>query len=406
MTINNDLELLTRHHTTENNQMLSLYLRVEPSRTGFLSRSFESELLIKLRSIQRELPDGIERRSFRASARRVKQFLATHKPTGQGLVLFCNDHDNFLWWRELKVPVHNEVHWDRHPHIRPLLELQDQFERYCVILTDRERGHLFTVFMGEIEHHFELASSADVKHSKKPGSDHIRSQMQFQRKADLHALWHLKRIVKLAERQMALCPYDRLILAGPCETTGLLQRLLPKSLKTRMVGSVSLPVHSTLEQILEATLKIEQGVEQEEEIRLVQDLAVSASKGPRAVTGLPATLLALNNGEVWKLVYAQDSNVPGKRCALCDRLYGMDRFSCGNCNRPLQPVDDLIELMVERLIKTGRRVEQVRGDAAQRLAQVDGIGAFLQLRGRRPRQAKAKPGRVGARAMSPTTSAA
>jgi hypothetical protein len=286
------------------------------------------------------------------------------------------------------------------------LELQDQFERYCIILTDRERGHLFTVFMGEIEQHLELVSSAEVKHSKTPGSDHIRSQMQFQRKADLHALWHLKRIVKLAERQMSLCPYDRLILAGPCETTGVLQRLLPKSLKTRAVGSVSLPVHSTLEQILEATLKIEQKVEQEAEVRLVEDLVVSASKGPRAVTGLAATLLALNNGEVWKLVYAQDSNVPGKRCALCDRLYGMDRFSCGHCNKPLQPVDDLIELMVERLAKTGRRVEQVCGDASQHLMQVDGIGAFLQLRGRRPKQSRAKAARIGTRGMTSTTSVA
>jgi hypothetical protein len=390
MTIKNDLELLAKHHTSENNQMLSIYLRVEPSRTGFLSRSFESELLVKLRSIQRGLPDGIERRNFRASVKRVKHFLATHKPTGQGLILFCNAQDNFLWWRELKVPVPNEVHWNRHPHIRPLLELQDQFERYCIILSDRERGHLFTVFMGEIEQHLELVSSAEVKHSKKSGSDHIRSQMQFQRKADLHALWHLKRIVKLAERQMSLCPYDRLILAGPCETTGALQRLLPKSLKSRVVGSVSLPVQATLEQILDATLKIEQRVEQEAETHLAEDLVVSASKGPRAVTGLAATLLALNNGAVWKLVYAQDSNVPGKRCALCDRLYVMDRFSCGNCNEPLEPVDDLIELMVERLVKTGRRVEQVRGKAAQHLANVDGIGAFLQLRGHRPRQPHAK----------------
>jgi hypothetical protein len=283
MTITNDLELLTKHHTTENNQMLSIYLSVEPSRTGFLNRNFEGELLSKLRSIQRELPDGTERRSFRASAKRAKQFLATHKPTGQGLILFCNDHDSFLWWRDLKVPVRNEVHWNRHPHIRPLLELEDQFERYCIILTDRERGHLITVFMGEIEQDLELVSSAEVKHSKKPGSDHIRSQMQFQRKADLHALWHLKRIVKLAERQMSLCSYDRLILAGPSETTGVLHRLLPKSLKARVVGSVSLPVHSTPEQILEATLEIEQRVEQEADIRLVEDLVVSASKGPRAV---------------------------------------------------------------------------------------------------------------------------
>ena len=397
MTIARDLDLLTKHQSSENHQMLSIYLSVDPPQTGSLNRHFEGELLSKLRSIQKQLSDEAERRSFKASARRVRQFIARHKPTGQGLILFCSDHDSFFWWRDVKVPVRNEVRWNHGPHIRLLLELQDEFERYCVILADREQGHLFTVFMGEIEQHLELVSSAEVKHSKKPGSDHIRSQMQFQRKADLHALWHLKKIVKFAERQMSLCPYDRLILAGPSETTGVLDRLLPKRLRTRVVASISLPVHASPQEILGATQAIEQEVERQAEIRLVEDLLVSASKSSKAVTGLGATLLALNNREVWKLVYAQDSSVSGKRCTLCDRLYGVDRFSCGHCNRPLQPVDDLIELMAERLIKVGRRIEQVRGEASQRLRPADGIGAFLRLRGRRPSQSVPKPGRSSAR---------
>jgi len=397
MTTTGSFDFLTKQQETQNNPMLSIYLNVEPSRTGCLNRHFESELLSRLRSIEKELPDGLERQNFRASARRVKQFVAKHKPTGQGLILFCKDHDSFFWWRDVKVPVRNEVRWNHRPHIRPLLELQDEFERYCIILTDREQGHLFTVFMGDIEQHLELVSSADVKHSKTPGSDHLRSPMQFQRKANLHALWHIKKVVKLAERQMSLCPYDRLILAGPSETTGILHRLLPKRLKARVVGSIALPAHATPQEILEATLKIEQSVEREAEVRLVDDLVVSSSKSRKAVTGLEATLLALNNSEIWKLVYAQDWNVPGKRCTLCDRLHGADRFSCGHCNKPLQPVDDLIELMAERLIKMGRRVEQVRGEASEHLMQVDGIGAFLRLRGRRPSQSVTKPGRSCAR---------
>jgi peptide chain release factor subunit 1 len=323
--------------------------------------------------------------------------MAQHKPTGQGMILFCSGEDGLFWWRDVKVLGPNEVRWSRRPHIRPLLELQDEFERYCIILSDREQGHLFTVFMGEIEQHLELASSAEVKHSKKPGSDHIRSQMQFQRKADLHALWHLKKVVKLAERQMSLCPYERLIVAGPAETTGVLHRLLPKRLKDRVVASIALPVQAAPQEILEATLKIEQRVEREAEVKLVGDLVVAASKSMRAVTGLAATVLAFNNAELWKLVYAQESSVPGKRCALCDRLYGVDRFSCGHCNKPLQPVDDLIEIIAERLIRLGRRVEQVRGEASQHLMQAGGIGGFLRLRGRRPGQSATRPVRASAR---------
>ena len=169
MTITGDLDLLTKHQTTESNHVLSIYLNVKPQ-TGIFKRHSEVELLTRFRSIQEQLSNETERRSFRASARRVRQFMARHRPAGLGMVLFCGDQDGFFWWRDLKVPVRTEVHWTHSPHIRPLLELQDEFERYCVILTDREQGQLFTVFMGEIEQHLEVASSTEIKRSKKPGS--------------------------------------------------------------------------------------------------------------------------------------------------------------------------------------------------------------------------------------------
>jgi peptide subunit release factor 1 (eRF1) len=164
-----------------------------------------------------------------------------------------------------------------------------------------------------------------------------------------------------------------------------------------VVATIPLPIHSTPEEILGATLTVEREVERKAEVSLVEDLVVSASKGVNAVTGLAATLLASNNGEIWKLVYAQDTNVPGKRCNVCDRLYGADRFSCGHCKTTLHPVEDVIEIMIERLTKLGRSIEQVRGEASQTLMQVEGIGAFLFLQSRRPRQSKAKPEPIIAR---------
>ena len=103
-------------------------------------------------------------------------------------------------------------------------------------------------------------------------------------------------------------------------------------------------------------------------MKLVDDLVVTASKSMRAVTGLAATLLALNNKELfgsWST--RRSASTPGMHCTVCDRLYETDRFWCGHCGKPLQPVDDLIELMAERLIRMGRRIEQVRGEAAQHL---------------------------------------
>jgi peptide subunit release factor 1 (eRF1) len=401
MKMTGDLDFLAKQPAKPSSPMLSIYLNVEPSTVGRLNRNYDAELLRRLQSIQEQLSDEAERRNFRASARRVKQFLAEHKPTGQGLILFCNDRDRLFWWRDIKVPVPSDVRWNTGAHIRPLLELGDEFERYGIILTDREEAHLFTVFMGEIEQNLEVISSTKIKRFKTAGSDHMRSQTQFQRKTALHAIWHLKKVVKLAKQQMSLNSFDRLVLAGPSEATRALHRLLPKRLSARVVATIPLPIHSTPEEILEATLSVERAVERNAEVSLVEDLIVSASKGVKAVTGLAATLLASNNGEIWKLVYAQDSNVPGKCCKVCDRLYGVDRFSCGHCNVTLHPVEDVIEIMIERLTKLGRTIEQVRGEASETLKQVEGIGAFLCLQCSRPRQAAAKRKPISVRRILP-----
>jgi peptide subunit release factor 1 (eRF1) len=62
-------------------------------------------------------------------------------------------------------------------------------------------------------------------------------------------------------------------------------------------------------------------------------------------------------------------------------------------------VQDVIEIMIERLTKVGRSIEQVRGEASQTLKQVEGIGAFLCLQSRRPRQSKAKAEPISARTL-------
>ena len=224
-----DLDFVAKLPASQTSKMLSIYLDVQSRSPGRLNQHYEGELLRKLESIQKQLSDKRERRNFLASARRVKHFMAKHKPKGRGLIVFSSDHDQLFWWRDISVPVASEVHWNTLPRIRPLLELADEFERYGVILTDREEARLFTVFMGEIEHHLEIRSSARVKHIKKAGAERMFSQTQFERTARLHALWHLKKVAKLAQRQMSLKALDRLVLAGPSEATSVLVGSCPNA---------------------------------------------------------------------------------------------------------------------------------------------------------------------------------
>jgi peptide chain release factor subunit 1 len=374
-----DLENLVRRESKPGSKVLSVYLNVDQSRMDNLNRKFETTLKDRLSSIEQQLRNENERQELGLNAKRVLSFVSDYKPQARGLVLFCNVSDDFFWQRELNVPLSNRVYWDATPYVRPLVEALDEFERYGVILTDRNRARLFTVFTGNIEEHFETFAPADVHHVRDTGTDHLMSQMNIQRKADEHARWHLKQVADLTTRLVDLHSLDRLILAGPTEATSTLHRLIPKRLRSRVVASIPMPIEANQQHLLEATLRIEEQAERAFELRLVEELLTSAAKENGAVTGLEPTLSALRESRIWRLVYAEGLASRGSQCTSCGVLYAEERHSCGYCDSTVRPVDDLLERMVESVLEAGGRTEQVRGEAAARLREAGGVGAFLRF---------------------------
>src|SRR5207237_2605491 len=136
------------------------------------------------------------------------------------------------------------------PYVGPLLEALDEHARYGVVLVDKERARIFTVFLGEIEEERAALAAAEVRHKNASGTDHWRSQMHFQRQQDLHVRWHLAHVAELLDDVARTYAFDRLVLAGPVETTAELGRLLPRPLRERVVGTARLPVDVSADEVL------------------------------------------------------------------------------------------------------------------------------------------------------------
>ena len=152
------------------------------------------------------------------------------------------------------------------------------------MLTDKGHARLFTVFLDQIEEHVDALAIDEVKHIKSPGSDHMRSQMQVQRKADAHVRHHLKNVAELLGRVAEEHQFDRLILAGPVAATNELSGLLPHPLRRLVIGTIPLSIDASA-QILEATRKLQSGAERADEEHIVGDLITAAAKNNQAVTG-------------------------------------------------------------------------------------------------------------------------
>jgi peptide chain release factor subunit 1 len=372
-----DLESLARREARKGSPVLSFYLNTDLSQAANVNRAFEVVLKDLLREIERQL-DEDERQEFAADAGRVLRFVEDYREPKRGLVMFCDDSEDFFWHRELNVSVRDGAWWGETPYLRPLVELMDEYERYGVALTDRQRARLFTVYQGEIEEHRETEARADVRHIKSSGLDHLRSQMNIERKADEHAHWHLKHVAELLSRLASKYEFDRLILAGTDEATSHLSALLPARLQPRVVRQMNMPVDVSDAYMLEETLKVEQEVERECEVALVGELLEAAGRHERAVVKLGATLRAIQEWRVWQLVYADGFAPPGGQCVNCGALYAEKKASCDYCGQAVRGVSDLIDRADARVFEMSGKVEEVRGEAASRLREEGSIGALLR----------------------------
>lgn len=212
-----------------------------------------------------------------------------------------------------------------------LLEALDEHERYGVVLTEHGRSRLFTVFMGDIEEQIDAFASAKVRHLTSTGMDHPRSQMQFQRKSEMHALRHLKHAAELLDELVTRYAFDRLVLAGPEEPVTELARLLPKRLRTRVVARIALPFTVSNDQLSKAMQDVVERVEREAERRLVEELVEDAGSHRRAVTGVDATLYAMQEGRVYRLIYVEGLRMTGWRCDRCHALCADTCQLCPYC---------------------------------------------------------------------------
>src|SRR5690348_3943449 len=172
-----EVEGLMAREVRPGSPVLSVYLDTDQSREINIERGFETVLKDMLREIKQRL-DKDEKAKFQADAERVQRFVKEeYRDVKRGLVIFCDDSEDFFQHIEFNVTVRNVARWEETPYVRPLVELLDEYERYCVALADRKRARLFTIYLGEIEEHRETEASADVRHIKSSGLDHLRSQM-------------------------------------------------------------------------------------------------------------------------------------------------------------------------------------------------------------------------------------
>lgn len=381
-----DLEALAAFHS-DDHPVLSLYLDLSPAeRQGDKVRAKLKSLIDET---GRTLANGANGRcrDFQTEADRLMNWFTTqYDDAGRGLAVFsCSAHDLWRAFR-LPAPVRDRLVIADRPYLWPLMALLNEFERYLVLLIDKQTARIFVTHMGEITEYRDLIDEI-VPHPKAGG----QQAEKYQRHHEMHVLWHVKHAIEVAEKLFARERCHWLVIGGPQETLAELRQHLPKALSERLAGEIMVRLDAPLNDILKEVLQVEQAVEHRVEAERGDALLTAALGHGAGVLGLDETLQAIVEGRVLTLIVAGGFHQPGFECPNCHYLVATEMVRCPLCDTPLDPQVDIVERALERAIEQQASIEVVRGEAARRkMAEHGHIGALLRYNVSYPAQAPTK----------------
>jgi peptide subunit release factor 1 (eRF1) len=373
-----DLQILKSYRPDGDRYVLSVYLSTDQSKATNLNRGFERTLGNLFRSVEQALTEPRVRQELEVNRDKVWKFIQSYTPRKKTLLIFSDATRDFWWEQELPIDLPNLARFSQLLFLRPLITALDEHERYGVVLIDKGRARLFTVYLGDIEEQEGVFEEVPPV-TQTAGRDRIIAQKKLQRHHNEHVLWHAKQVAERLRDLTDRHRFDRLVIGGSLEAVSELQHVLPKPLRRLAIGTFSLPIQASHQDVLSETRRIEATVEREEEEKLVGALITAAHKGEKATLGLADTVQATNEGRVWQLVYEGNFFAKGYHCSQCNMLYGENRpDQCVYCGGTLSHTPNLVSQLIERIINSGGQVEEVHNPAAEKLAQRGHIGAFLR----------------------------
>ena len=379
------LESLARRRAPEGSWILSVYLNMDPQVRASRRGAHKLVLEQMLRDLEAALEDPQAVEHFQEDAEWVRNQVSLHIPRGKSLVLFCDISEGYTYHEDLPVRLPNGAWYERRPYIRPLLDAWQEYERTGIVVVDREKARLLVASLGEVEEVEEAFQTPAVRHRATAGTDHMRSQMVFQRRAATWSHWFLKEVADSLHDMIEEHGIDRVVLAGPEEVTAELKRILPKGVLARVVARVRAPVTAKAKELMDVVTPVLRELDAAREKDLVAECITSARKAqaesPKAVLGLDAVLDAVNQGRVYQILVPTGFSASGWHCPTCDVLldHAPARETCPYCSGSLQEMDDVVWAACDRVLAMGGKVEEIGADGAKETLRKDGpLGAFLR----------------------------
>ncbi len=347
--------------------VLSVYLNTDPALGS--SDVYKLKLRSNLKGI--DLPED------RAVVERY--FDHEYDWSGRSVAVFSCAEESFFRAYPIAVSVRSRVRVSDHPHVKPLVDLLDSYGGYGVALIDKQGARLFSFHMGELQEQEGIVGES-VRRAKHGGG----SQASGRRGGETGQLIYregsternMKESAEFASQFFAEYKIRRILIGGTDDNIALFRSHLPKTWQSLIVGSFPISMTASHAEVMERAMEIGKRTEEEREQKLLQTVITGAAKKRGGVTGLDATLKAIHEGRIQRLLIANGYRAPGFQCTGCGFITAKALTQCNFCNSKFEKITDAVELAVRKVLLDGGEVDVLHEN--QTLSKHGNIGGLLR----------------------------
>jgi len=224
------------------------------------------------------------------------------EPSTRGVALFARSGEAPLFKAlQFRLPLPIRVAVDPLPNIYHLVELEDTYHRFVVVLLTESSARILEVNLGTVT---ETTWAEQPDTAERVGREWTRERYRSSLRQRSERFLHEQ--VQLVERLVREGDYRHVLLAGSPRATARFAKAVPKALSGLLVDSVPVSGSSRLGDIVNATLAAFVEQEQKESLAAVEKLRRGLHVDGLAVVGEKASREALEYGQVDTLVIARE----------------------------------------------------------------------------------------------------
>jgi peptide chain release factor subunit 1 len=312
-----------------------------------------------------------EKQWLRTDLERVREQLGDTDIASNGTravaVYACTPAD-LLERVSLRRPVASHAVVDRTPAVEPLIDEAAE-EQVVVALVNRRVARIFQGPGDAVEETDRIVDDVHSQHDQGGWS-----QARYQRSVEKEKDDHLARVADLLFGIYKQRGFDELLLSAPDELVGEFEGRLHPYVRERCVGRVRLDVENAgIEAVRLAAAAALDEFTARQEREALDRLMEGVGRGSRGAARMANVLEALNEARVDTLLVAEGFRAPGLRDPALDLLYA---DGAAPPDITVEPVEDVVELAVEKAIEQSARVLRVAH--FDDLGPLGNIGAVLR----------------------------